>query len=298
MTEDPLQRMKQWFEQQETMHTRDAAGPGASKDKTRNQSQTDDINALIVRQSAELSRFSEQLLTQLEQTGSLSFETFDQIFLEHLEKLTQSWVIDQYSLPELFWIFGLNLRLNSNEPTPNPLLQLLENWSQLPEQPPLPKQWKKLLARLVSETREFEALLAAVLTDYLTLNRLSLKQFHQHLEARSTPIAEINDLHKLWCRCFENEHTQLLGQSDFQQRRAELINALTALQLLRREMNSEILELFDIPSMSQLTLLRDQLAQQKKQQRLQQRRQTQLEEEVAQLKLELQRFNRDRASES
>ncbi|GAA0684100.1 hypothetical protein GCM10009104_06740 [Marinobacterium maritimum] len=237
MSEQLLNMMRQWLEQLEQGQN----SPHASRYWQELQSQLSqnasegvsplqaDLLYRITRQSEHFRHFAADLLKLCDEQQSIAPEQLIDSFRQHLDQLSLDWVLSNWPLPEqlaatLALLTGQDSPLHAGLKQLNPLLQQLLGILEPQLQPSVLQQLRNNLNLLEA----FERARERYLLQLGHINSEALVRLGHELAGSS--ISDLEQLHHLWFRCYEECYQQRLNQQDYQQAFGALCNAAMAMR--------------------------------------------------------------------
>ncbi|GGB90384.1 hypothetical protein GCM10011352_15510 [Marinobacterium zhoushanense] len=302
MADDLLKMMQQWM-----AHLENNVGTTSDSDPfqpwwqlLKDQLATDDplppqqaeLMALLTQQSLEFTRFAEQLINQLEQSGSHSeMNGLVNQFHNHLRGLTQEWILKRWQLPEqlgaLFRTHSFQDDLLLDNPFIHGVKSLLNTPSILGLQHSLQRQLKEGVDLLI----EYEQALRDYSAHYAEINTSATSRFLERIEQSSPAIDSLGQLHDLWVEAYESGYAERIATAGYRDAHGRISNSVMALRQFLQDLRNTQLQQLGIPNSTQLDLIFQRLNDQRRELK-------QLRREVAalsSLREEMEQFKRHSA---
>lgn len=296
MADDLLKLMQQWMTQLE----RSAEGSESTSSEPWWQllrermpddqlpPQQAELLALLTQQSLEFTRFGQQLISHLEQSGSHSeMSGLVNQFHNHLRRLTQEWILQRWQLPEqlgaLFRTHSFQDDLLLDNPFIHGMKSLLNTPSLLGLQHSMQRQMKAGVDLLI----DYEQALRDYSAHYAEINTGATSRFLEQIEASDPAITSLGQLHDLWVEAYESSYAERIATSGYRDAHGRISNAVMSLRQFLQELRNTQLQQLGIPSNTQMELIYQRLNDQRrelKQLRREVAALSSLREEIAQLK--------------
>ncbi len=225
-----------------------------------------ELVSLLTRQSIEFSRFAEQIISQLEHSGSeTELSALLNQFHGHLRRLTQEWILKRWQLPEqlgaLFHTHSFQDDLLLDNPFIHGLKSLLNTPSQLGLQHSLQTRLQTGIDLLI----EYEQALRDYSAHYSAINTDATRGFLTAIEQADPPIQSIGELHDLWVEAYEQSYADTIASDDYRDAHGRISNAVMSLRRYLQHWRNNQLQQFGIPSAEQLERIHQRLHEQRRQ---------------------------------
>ncbi|WP_160173668.1 poly(R)-hydroxyalkanoic acid synthase subunit PhaE [Nitrincola sp. A-D6] len=255
-----------------------------------------ELLAVMTQESVEFTRFAGQLLTQCHKEDAPELAGFFTDFHQHINRLTEDWVIKRWHLPEQLGALLRTHSFNDEQFIDHPWMKGMRS---LMEGAPaeLPFNQQKALRESGQLLNQHQQALQQYSAHYAQINSRALNRLSEQIETGNGTISSLTALHRLWVEAYEASYAEQLATEEYQLAHGRVSNTLMQLRLWFQEQRNQQLKLFGIATEASLNLAFEKIHQLSKQLRHLQRAQvdsSELRDELRQLKDDINTLQRER----